>query len=345
MTFLPSFNFSNEIQPSRRREATELQQFVTEIVEHFEQHALLNGYSRSTMRHRRVSVARFLNRFVTGPDLSSLCEKDIGKYLVHLRRQPVKGHNRPKAASTINAELKALKQFSRWAVKAKLINCDITEGFKGLRESDAVKLAPSVEDVRKLMCSAQTRPYVDDEQHARDYLVIVLCADTGLRIGEVIGEADLPGIRVEDVLGREGEVKDQLTVRGKGGVAKVVALTSPVKDAIEEYLAFRRPKLDVNHLVLSYQGVPLTYRAAEKALRQIRTHARVEIQWHDLRRFFATQMWLQGIEGTSLDQLMGHSDSRTRYRYIRDAVIVKSVDDHRKRSVVTRMLRNGGIAV
>lgn len=291
---------------------------IDALLENFRNEALLSGYSRTTMPGRVARVRRFLHWH--GGEPSQITRAVVVKYLLYLRTEPTIRKGTPRQNSTINSVIKALKQFCRWSLSTGYMYEDPTEDIKGLRERDAVRLAPHPKEVRMLLAIARSRPHVTEEQRKRDFLMILMCASIGLRIGELLGNEELPGVMLSDVVNSRGEIRETFVVHGKGSYDRPSNITPPVAEAICDYLRYRRALPGVGNLIVNVNGTRMGERNAEKLLRVIREKVGLTTQWHDLRRFGATELLLDGIDEQSLDELFGWRDMRTRKRYVRRAI-------------------------
>lgn len=308
---------------------------IEALLREFRDEAVLSGYSRTTMPGRVARVRRFLHWH--GSDPTTITRAQIVKYLLHLREEPSR-KGAPRQNSTINSVIKALKQFCRWCLSTGYMFEDPTEDIKGLKEKDAVKLAPHPKEIRMLLAIARTRPHVSEEQRRRDYLMVMMCASIGLRIGELIGNEELPGIMLSDVVKSNGEIRETFVIHGKGQYDRPANITEPVAEAIRDYLPFRRATAGEHHLIVNINGSQMSERNCEKLLRVMREKVGLSTQWHDLRRFGSTELYLNGMDETSLDELFGWRDKRTRKRYIRRAIQTVALAKHRELDPARRLL-------
>ena len=160
---------------------------------------------------------------------------------------------------------------------------------------------------------------------------------------ELIGHDELPGVLVEDVLDEDGSIRDILKVVGKRGKTRYVAINEPIREAIAKYMDVRRPARGVETLIVSIDGGRLGQGGAEKLMRGIRRRAGLdEVQWHDLRRFALTQMWIGEMDSIDLRAVAGHADERTTLRYIRAGIAIRAVQQHRAKSPAVSLNLGGG---
>ena len=106
---------------------------------------------------------------------------------------------------------------------------------------------------------------MDGPHRERDYCILTLFLNCGLRISELIG-LDITDIQ-----------DDALRVLGKGNKVRVVYLNDACKDALDRYLAVRRPisGKDRNALFLSEQN------RAHQPLHGPRAGKEASVWWRD----------------------------------------------------------------
>jgi site-specific recombinase XerD len=147
----------------------------------------------------------------------------------------------------------------------------------------------------------------------RDYTMLLVLMDTGIRAGE------LCGLTVEDV--HDG----YLTVFGKGSKEREVGLGPTASRALWKYLHLYRPRMvhseHERHVFLGHGGTPLLRNGLGQALQRIGEEAGIEgvrMSAHTFRHTFA-RGWLEnGGEIFKLSRVLGHSEMQTTQIYLRD---------------------------
>lgn len=139
--------------------------------------------------------------------------------------------------ATVRRRLATLHRFSQWAAAEGLITSDPTHDVKmpPLPPQEPRRLAPAV--VERLLHAAQ------QDRHtlaARNYAMLRLLADAGLRVGALVG------LRLADVHPAGDEAALQV-----GG--RLIPLPRQAGDALRVYLATRPASAD-DHLFLSTHG-------------------------------------------------------------------------------------------
>ena len=165
---------------------------------------------------------------------------------------------------------------------------------------------------------------VDGANSVRDYCILTLFLNCGLRISELVG------LNVTDVRG------DQLRVLGKGNKERLVYLNDACLAAIREYLAVRpEPPKDADKpylFVSSRTRAPLTPRRVEQI---VETHLKAAglggrgYSPHKLRHTAATLMYQHGgVDIRVLKEILGHVNLGTTeiYTHVSSDQIANAAD-------------------
>ena len=212
---------------------------------------------------------------------------------------------------TINNRLAVLSTLLKYAHENKLILK--SELRLNLKRKGAAKDAPIVAvpapDVRKL---------VEAASDARYRVAVLLAAEAGLRIGEILG------LQWTDIKNGELKVRRAVDSGGNVGLPKHDKMREvPLSPTLVSELA-RMPRRGL-WIVSRLDGDMLSYWAAIDALRDQYERAGVTIQvsetgerrpWHSLRHTFGTECAARGVPITTLQELMGHEDIATTRRYV-----------------------------
>jgi site-specific recombinase XerD len=137
----------------------------------------------------------------------------------------------------------------------------------------------------------------------RDYALLRLLRFS-LRIGEVVGNDRLHGIRSEDLR------DNGIWIKGKGGSEQFVTIK---KDVLKDLEPFKRGRL-------GERIFPMSERNAEYLVKDYARRAGVEdweyVSPHRLRAFFATDLKDRGKDGFTIKELMRHKSIRTTEIYV-----------------------------
>ncbi len=184
------------------------------------------------------------------------------------------------------------------------------------------KLRKSLPRYLSLSESLQLLEAVSGPNEIRDYCILTLFLNCGLRVGELVG------LNVQDI--RE----DTVRVLGKGNKERQLYLNEACLSAIQSYLAVRpEPKEEMRHkdaLFVSRNKTRLTTRAVENIVQKAVRQAGLDPKYspHKLRHTAATLMLNNGVDIRTLQDVLGHENLGTTqiYTHISDANMKQAVD-------------------
>ena len=177
-----------------------------------------------------------------------------------------------------------------------------------IREMDSPKLKKNLPKYLTLDESLLLLESVSGINAERDYCILTLFLNCGLRISELIG------LNLSDIRG------DSMRVVGKGNKTRTVFLNDACQEAIGRYLAVRRPVTgpDANALFLSTRDERIT-RSAVHAMVKRRLEAAgldsTEYSSHKLRHTAATLMLKNGVNIRAVQEVLGHDHLNTTQIY------------------------------
>lgn len=183
------------------------------------------------------------------------------------------------------------------------------------------KLRKTLPRYLSLSESIQLLEAVSGPNEVRDYCILTLFLNCGLRVGELVG------LNVQDI--RE----DTVRVLGKGNKERQLYLNEACLDAIQAYLVVRpEPKEELRHknaLFVSRNKTRLTTRAVENIVQKAVRQAGLDPKYspHKLRHTAATLMLNHGVDIRTLQDVLGHENLGTTqiYTHISDANMKQAV--------------------
>jgi len=189
------------------------------------------------------------------------------------------------------------------------------------KELDSPKLKKSLPRYLSLDESIQLLDAVDGSDKERDYCILTLFLNCGMRLSELVG------INVSDI----SHDKTTLRVIGKGNKERTIYLNRACIDALEAYLAVR-PKdgvKDKNALFLSRQKKRISVRTVEWIVGKYLSKAGLagkRYSPHKLRHTAATLMYKYGgVDVRALQEILGHEHLSTTEIYTHvDSEILRS---------------------
>jgi site-specific recombinase XerD len=267
--------------------------------------------SAATRRGYRYDLLQFAAWYAalygTPPDLPRLTEHDVIAWRQHMiARRQLK-------ATTINRRLEAVRRLLRWAEATGAVAANVAAGVRTIRlTGDRQPVGLTAAEVHGLLRAA------GESSHGlarRNYALVQLMLQTGLRIGEVAA------LRRADITVRERA--GALRVRhGKGLKDREVPLNATARRALRQ--VFERdpaPARPEEPVFRSTCGEPLPVRSIQNTIAGLVRRAglkRAGISAHSLRHTFALA-WLRQHPGklVELAQLLGHESLDTTAVYTR----------------------------
>jgi site-specific recombinase XerD len=227
--------------------------------------------------------------------------------------------------ATINRALEALRKFCRWAYQHKLLKKDVSASLKPVRFTRNRQPAGLVEpEVHALLRVAGETQY---GLAARNYALVQMMLQTGLRVGEVAA------LKIRDVTVRE-RTGSVIVRQGKGLKEREVPLNATVRRALRNYLDEResndsqdKKKSKINTqqeddpLFLTERNKAMPKRTIQAVITNLGKKAkikRVKFSSHTLRHTFALN-YLKQNPGklVELANLLGHESLDTTAVYLR----------------------------
>ena len=233
---------------------------------------------------------------------------DIYDYLAYLARDRAKPVQGGGVKYGITAKSRARKiatlrsYFNYLTLKTKQLDKN------PVADLDSPKTPKTLPRYLSLDESTQLLTSIDGGHKERDYCVITLFLNCGLRISE------LAGLNLADVRA------DSLRVFGKGGKERIVYLNDACCEAINDYLRVRKSikAIDTRALFLSARRTRISTSTVHHL---VKTHLKSagldadKYSAHKLRHTAATLMLRNGVDVRTLQELLGHEHLNTTQIY------------------------------
>ena len=240
--------------------------------------------------------------------IESITTADIFDFLSYLAhdRNPTPDSPAPElgiSASARARKLSAIKSFYKYLTlrTKQLENNPVADlEYPKLRKS-LPKYLTMEQSSRLLQC-------VDGQNKLRDYAILMLFLNCGIRRSELVG------LNITDVY------DDRIRVVGKGNKERFVYFGTPCKKAIDAYLVERNKLVLTDNRALfgSRNGnrisVTAVHRLVEKALKQAGLDS-TQFSAHKLRHTAATMMLSGGVDVKTVQEVLGHENLNTTQIY------------------------------
>jgi integrase/recombinase XerD len=273
--------------------------------------AVERGLSDNTIRAYRRDLHRYL-MFLERREIMSAADVDessVRSFLASVSAATHGDPGLPYRATSVARTLSSVRSFHRFLLREGLTSRDPAAGVAQPRLPRSLPKPLSVEDVRRLLESPDTRTPAG----ARDRAILELLYGAGLRISELTG-LDVDDV---DVDVDEGSVR----VLGKGGKERDVPVGRYARDAVGAYLTRARPAFasvsSRSALFLNQRGGRLTRQSCARLLASHASTAGIErhVSLHTLRHSFATHLLEGGADVRVVQELLGHASVATTQIY------------------------------
>ena len=236
--------------------------------------------------------------------VSSVTLTDIYGYMTYLSRYRVQHQNSPRSDYGLNAASRARKIATIRSFYNYLTNKMHLLRENPVKDIDSPKLKKTLPKYLTLDESLQLLDSVDGKNQERDYCILTLFLNCGLRISELVG------LNLTDVHG------ETLRVLGKGNKVRVLYLNDACQQALEQYLAVRRPihGRDENALFLSARNERISRSMVHAMVKKRLSAAGIDstqYSSHKLRHTAATLMLQNGVDVRAVQEVLGHDHLNT----------------------------------
>jgi site-specific recombinase XerD len=157
----------------------------------------------------------------------------------------------------------------------------------------------------------------------RDYCIITLFLNCGMRLSELVG------LNIKDINLNEKTMR----LLGKGNKERIIYINEACVDALKNYLKSRESSVkDPNALFLSSRGTRINKRRVQQIVEECLKHANLDgkgISTHKLRHTAATLMYQHGnVDTLVLKEILGHKSIATTeiYTHLSDEKLKKAAD-------------------
>lgn len=255
------------------------------------------------------------------PFVASVTLAEVYDFLAYLARDRVKQANSPEpeyglSASSRARKISAIRSFFKYlTMKAKLLDENPVQDLDSPKIPKTLPRYLTLEESQRLLSS------VEGKNRERDYCILCIFLNCGLRISEIVG------LNVSDYRG------ESLRVVGKGNKERTVYLNDACRDAIDRYLEVRKllapPR--VTAMFLSNRRARISCDSIQVMVKKNLTKAGLDASLysaHKLRHTAATLMLQNGVDVRTLQEVLGHENLNTTqiYTHIDNAELRTAAD-------------------
>lgn len=281
---------------------------TTELVERFDGWMHLWNMSKHTRKAYKTELGVFL-RFVEqeGLEFQTIGKEELLDFLAFLAKKGtgVKARNRT---------IYFLRTFFKFLIDYKYVTGNpALEIRKSKVERNKMPVFLESNELSEFMTDEEFNKY-----KARNLLIMALMGYMGLRVGEV-ARLNLQNIDWNSKM---------LAVEGKGDIWRYIPIPEDILLLIEEYLKDRieptKQEDNTDPLIVSQFKRRMSERMMQvladklftRLVKNLPELKGVKLSAHKLRHTFATQLLRDGVDLSTIQQLLGHADIATTSIYV-----------------------------
>ncbi|MGB9792226.1 MAG: tyrosine-type recombinase/integrase [Thermacetogeniaceae bacterium] len=295
---------------------------------------------------RNVNLCHALSEFLLFKQAGGTSERTLKDYGYHLNaflkaypklksyddvRNAVLAYlSKPCSPAYRNIKLRYLRSFFNWCVSQGYLPANPLAGVRQAKEDLNRIRHASLEDVKKLLEQPDKNTYTG----LRDYCLILVQLDTGVRPGELL-QAKVSDLTLET---RELYIRPEVA---KTRVGRTLVLSPFTCQWLAKLISIR-PKWwsDDVPIFASENGKPLDTDTFGHRLRKYCQKAGVKVTPYGLRHTFALEFLKESNDPFALQRILGHQDLTMTRRYVR--YLQEDVREiHEKASPVQKLLSMG----
>ena len=244
--------------------------------------------------------------------ISRITLTDIYSYLTYLSRDRVQHQNSEISNKGLNAASRARKLATIRSFFNYICNKRHLLEDNPCKDVDTPKQMKSLPRYLTLNESLSLLESVDGANRERDYCILTLFLNCGLRISELVG------LNLNDIQ------DDVLRVLGKGNKERIVPIGHTCCQAVRQYLQVTRGALMEKNkteahdkVFVNSRGGPLTDRSVRRILDKYITQLAMQkkVSPHTIRHTFATHLLDHGADLRAVQELLGHANLSTTQIY------------------------------
>ncbi len=278
---------------------SELEQQIGRFLEELKR----ENASEHTVRNYGADLRQFLEYFTPPggepPAPGAIDALAIREWLGDLYRRRL-------AAVTIRRKMAAVRSFLQFLVRNGVIEVNRAKLVSTPKTPKLLPRVPSAEQTNRILDQLSAAG-VKTANPERDRAILEMLYGCGLRVSE------LAGLNMEDldVAGR------WIRVRGKGKKEREVPVPGKAAEALEEWLARRRPAPGETAVFLNRNGKRLSDRSIRAIVKRyaVLLGGDPSIHPHTLRHAFATHLLAEGADLRAIQELLGHARLSTTQKY------------------------------
>ncbi|MEG2720327.1 MAG: tyrosine-type recombinase/integrase [Oscillospiraceae bacterium] len=257
----------------------------------------IRGNSKATIYYYKHCLGFFSDYVIDiCKELDTLTVSDCKGYYIHLSSKDV-------TTVTIQTYIRAVRAFLSWCYFEGYISENIPLKFKLPKSQRKTIDVLTDDEIKRLFDCFKNKDFLS----VRNYCLVALMLDSGLRLNEVV-TLESGNIHI---------VEGYIIVNGKGNKQRIVPLGLNSKKALIRYTSFVPYHCDKTPLFVKDTLTPLKQSTVKQLFRRLKVRANIpRLRPHLLRHTFATRYLQNGGDVYTLQLILGHSTLEMVKKYV-----------------------------
>jgi integrase/recombinase XerD len=232
-------------------------------------------------------------------------EKDF--YKGHpFKEKPNRG-KKGMSPSSVNVRIRVLRAFFTTLYDEGVLSFNPAQNLSLMKAEQDTVQPLSEGELKKLLKAPDQRYFAQ----FRDYVIMMLMIDTGMRINEVCSLE----LKNTNPLARQIILP---AINNKNRKGRVIPLCKKTAHLLEKLIKETTDNFDTQFVFVTYYGEPLNSKTIQKSLKKYADKAGIQkrVTPHVLRHCFAKFAALNGMDVFTLQKILGHADITTTRKYV-----------------------------
>ena len=327
----------SQLNEKRWEEMSKLEMPLSQVIEDYTSDLKILRRSPKTINFYLRNIRMFLKwlkRHGYQGALEDISLSTVKRYILYLEEDYRKYQDHPcipkqdesLSPYSIQGHVRTLKALSSWLYREEYLNESVLARLKLPKAPKLVIKVLTDDEVREILSAVN----FNTSAGARNYSILLLMLDSGLRLGEVIG------LKVPDIDTERGRV----LINGKGSKERIVPIGSRSQRYLRRYMIHFRPepiRPGIDNVFLNLDGSIITENSIRLIFKRLSVKCKIpRLHAHLCRHTFGTNYLRNGGDVFSLQKILGHEDLATvkLYMHLVEADVIQK---HKLYSPIDRL--------
>lgn len=257
------------------------------------------------------------------------CSDEKEYYGGHPFKSEVDRERRGISPASVNVRIRVLRTFFNTLYEEEAISVNPAKKLSLLRQDEDTVMPLTDDELKRFMRAPDQRQWAQ----WRDYVIMTLILDGGLRLNEICA-LEKPEVNF---------VKKHIALpasKNKNRKSRILPLSTETLRLLKQMITESEQHFNTTYVFTTNYGEQLSDKTIQKAFDKYAEKAKLgrSVSPHVLRHNFATMAAENGMSIFHLQKIMGHADIATTRKYVQ--ISESSIaEEHRKHSPLSRIMK------